>query len=163
MWTVFFAEFPSPFYLSEDIATGDTVQLSPPHTHSHPGELTVQQLSLTLSTVAACVALRAGAWVLCAAASIHTPDITGLNCRGGEREQTVDGVGWNTSMNRYTSKNDKAFMSPVLSKAATLSQNKWQRERWTCAWVNYYFIQKLLLVSSTIPGLEEMSINQPSS
>lgn len=59
--------------------------------HSHPGELTVQQLLLTLSTVAACVALWAGARVLRAAAAIQTPDITGLNCRGEERERGDEG------------------------------------------------------------------------
>lgn len=36
-------------------------------------------LTHRLSTVAACVALRAGARVLRTAASIHTPDVTGLN------------------------------------------------------------------------------------
>lgn len=70
--------------------TGDRVKL-PVCAHSHPGELTVQQLSLTLSTVAACVALWAVARVLRAAAAIHTPDVTGLNCRGEEREREQRG------------------------------------------------------------------------
>lgn len=74
--------FPSSFYLF------DTVQLLP-HTHLHPGELTMPWLLLTLSTVAACVALWARAWVLCAAASIHTPDITGLNCWREERAKRL--------------------------------------------------------------------------
>lgn len=40
-------------------------------------------LTHRLSTVVACVALGAGARVLCTAASIHTPDVTGLNSSSG--------------------------------------------------------------------------------
>lgn len=51
-------------------------------------------LTHRLSTVVACVALRAGARVLCAGASIHTPDVTGLNscscsCSTAGRKLTV--------------------------------------------------------------------------
>lgn len=48
----------------------------------------VQQFVLTLATVAAGVAVWTGAGVLSTAAAIHTPDVTGLNCRGPrERER----------------------------------------------------------------------------
>lgn len=40
--------------------------------------------TLTLSTVTSCVAFGADARVLGAAAAVHTPDVTGLNCQ--ERE-----------------------------------------------------------------------------
>lgn len=61
------------------------------HVHTH----CVHKVTLTLSTVVACEALCAGARVLCTAASIHAPDIAGLDCRredGEEREGDSWGV-----------------------------------------------------------------------
>lgn len=80
-------------------------QCNQPHIHTHSHPYVLRQLSLTLSTVAACVALRAGAGVLRAAASIHAPDITRLNCGRHEREKgrnegDVVGVGVEWAQNK---------------------------------------------------------------
>lgn len=64
--------------------------MQPPYTHVWPGVLTLHQVVLTLSTVVACVSLGAGAGVIRAAASIHTPDITRLNCKGEEKIFSVN-------------------------------------------------------------------------
>lgn len=102
----------------------------------------MQQFSLTLSTVAACVTLRAGAGVLSAAASIHTPDVTGLNCRWEERERFL--MSWKstkkakkTHVNRKKKNQHPIFINCYYYP--NLSFEKWAWIVWRFRLLHYYY------------------------